>query len=247
MLQGIVCFPAGKEPQFAMNHITMKQMPDDERPYEKCLKSGAGVLTDAELLAVILRTGAKGTTSIELAKKILNCSKTQPGLLGLYHLSASGLCSIRGIGKVKAVQIQCITELSRRIAKAAAAEGNTFTSAQAIAEYYMEDFRHLEQEQVLLLMFDTRCRLLGETVISRGTVNQSLLSPREIFLCALNYHAVGIILLHNHPSGDATPSNEDFKITRRMKDSGELLGIELLDHIVIGDRCYFSFRETGSM
>ncbi len=228
-----------------MNHITMKQMPDDERPYEKCLKSGAGVLTDAELLAVILRTGAKGTTSIELAKKILNCSKTQPGLLGLYHLSASGLCSIRGIGKVKAVQIQCITELSRRIAKAAAAEGNTFTSAQAIAEYYMEDFRHLDQERVFLLSFDTRGKLLSEKTISMGTVSQSCVSPREIFLEALECHAVYVILLHNHPSGDPQPSPEDRLLTMRVRESGKLLEIPLMDHIILGDRCYFSFREEG--
>lgn len=243
----LFCFPAGKHIGITMNHSTVKELPNAERPYEKCLKFGPGRLSDAELLAVILRTGTRGLTSVELAQEILKRSKKNAGLLGLHHLTVQDLCKIKGVGTVKAVQIRCITELSRRIAKAAAGDGISFHSASAIAEYYMEDFRHLEQEQVLLLMFDTRCRLLGETVISRGTVNQSLLSPREIFLCALNYHAVGIILLHNHPSGDATPSNEDFKITRRMKDSGELLGIELLDHIVIGDRCYFSFRETGSM
>lgn len=243
----LLCFPAGKHIGITMNHSTVKELPNLERPYEKCLKFGPESLSDAELLAVILRTGTKGLTSVELAKEILKKSKKHAGLLGLHHLTVQELCGIKGVGTVKAVQIRCITELSRRMAKAAAGDGISFRSAAAIAEYYMEDFRHLEQEQVLLLMFDTRCRLLGEKVISRGTVNQSLLSPREIYLCALNYHAVGIILLHNHPSGDATPSGEDFKITQRMKDSGELLGIELLDHIVIGDRCYFSFRETGSM
>lgn len=230
---------------FAMNHITMKQIPDDERPYEKCLKSGAGVLTDAELLAVILRTGARGTTSVELAKEILNCSKTQSGLLGLYHLSASGLRSIKGIGKVKAIQIQCIMELSRRIAKAAAAEGNTFNSAQAIAEYYMEDFRHLAQEQVFLLSFDTKGELLSEKMISMGTVNQACVSPREIFLEALGCRAVYLILLHNHPSGDPQPSPEDRLLTMRVCESGKLLEIPLMDHIILGDRCYFSFREEG--
>lgn len=230
-----------------MNHSTVKDLPDTERPYEKCLKDGPGALTDAELLAVILRTGTKGLTSVELAKEILTRSKVKSSLLGLHHLTVQDLCAIKGVGTVKAVQIRCITELSRRMAKAAAGDGIFFRSASAIAEYYMEDFRHLEQEQVMLLMFDTRCRLLGEKIISKGTVNQSLLSPREIFLCALEYHAVGIILLHNHPSGDAAPSSEDFRITRRMKEAGALLGIELMDHIVIGDRCYFSFQEMGSM
>lgn len=243
----LLCFPAGKHIGITMNHSTVKELPDAERPYEKCLRFGPEILSDAELLAVILRTGTKGLTSVELAKEVLKKSKKDTSLLGLHHLTIQDLCEIKGVGTVKAVQIRCITELSRRMAKAAAGDGIFFHSASAIAEYYMEDFRHLEQEQVLLLMFDTRCRLLGEEIISRGTVNQSLLSPREIFLCALNYHAVGIILLHNHPSGDAAPSSEDFRITQRMKDSGELLGIELLDHIVIGDRCYFSFQETGSM
>lgn len=240
-------FSCREELLFAMNHTTMKQIPDDERPYEKCLKSGAGALTDAELLAVILRTGAKGTTSVELAKEILSCSKTQPGLLGLYHLSVSGLRSIRGVGKVKTVQIQCIMELSRRIAKAAAAEGNTFNSAQAIAEYYMEDFRHLAQEQVFLLSFDTKGELLSEKMISMGTVNQSCVSPREIFLEALGCRAVYLILLHNHPSGDPQPSPEDRLLTMRVSESGKLLGIPLMDHIILGDRCYFSFREEGIM
>lgn len=228
-----------------MNHTTMKQIPDDERPYEKCLKSGASSLTDAELLAVILRTGAQGTTSVELARKILNCSKTQPGLLGLYHLSPASLRSIKGVGKVKAVQIQCITELSRRIAKTAAAEGNTFNSAQAIAGYYMEDFRHLAQEQVFLLNFDTKGELLSEKMISMGTVSQACVSPREIFLEALACRAVYVILLHNHPSGDPQPSPEDRLLTMRLCETGKLLGIPLMDHIILGDRCYFSFREEG--
>lgn len=146
---------------------------------------------------------------------------------------------------MKAVQIQCITELSRRIAKAAAAEGNTFTSAQAIAEYYMEDFRHLDQERVFLLSFDTRGKLLSEKTISMGTVSQSCVSPREIFLEALECHAVYVILLHNHPSGDPQPSPEDRLLTMRVRESGKLLEIPLMDHIILGDRCYFSFREEG--
>lgn len=229
----------------AMNHITMKQLPDDERPYEKCLKCGAGVLSDAELLAVILRTGAKGMTSVELAREILSFPKPQPGLSGLYHLSASALCDIKGVGKVKAVQIQCITELSRRIAKSVASEGNTFTSAQAIADYYMEDFLHLQQERVFLLSFDTKGELLSEKTISVGTVNQSCVSPREIFLEALSCRAVYVILLHNHPSGNPQPSPEDRLLTMRVHESGKLLEIPLMDHIILGDRRYFSFREEG--
>lgn len=228
-----------------MNHSTIKGLPDTERPYEKCLKNGPTALSNAELLAVILRTGTKGTSSVELAREILSRSKVKSDLLGLHYLTISDLCRMKGIGIVKAVQIQCITELSRRMAKAVAGEKCVFTSAKAIADYYMEDFRHSTQEQVLLLMFDTKGTLLCEQIISKGTVNQSCISPREIFLEALEHHAVYIILLHNHPSGDVTPSPEDQMLTKRVWECGDLLGIALMDHIILGDKCYFSFREQG--
>lgn len=238
-------FPAGRARITAMDHITIKGLPDEERPYEKCLNHGPKALTDAELLAVLLRTGRQGATSVELAREILNRSRGKASLLGLHYLTLSELRSIPGVGSVKAVQIQCITELCRRMAKASAGEGRVFTSARAIADYYMEDFRHLPQEQVLLLMFDIKGRLLGETVISKGTVSQACVSPREIFLEALNYYAVYVILLHNHPSGDVSPSPEDQLLTQRVWESGNLLGIALMDHIIIGDRQYYSFREQG--
>lgn len=202
-------------------------------------------MSNAELLAVILRAGTRGVTSVELAREILGRSKVKSDLLGLHYLTVPELCRIRGVGKVKAVQIQCITELSRRMAKATAKEGITLTSARAIADYYMEDFRHLDQERVFLLMFDTKGTLLHEQVISIGTVNQSCISPREIFLTALEHHAVYVILIHNHPSGDITPSPEDQALTGRVWECGNLLGIELMDHIIIGNRRYFSFREQG--
>lgn len=230
-----------------MNSHTIKDLPDEERPYEKCLKYGPAFLSDAELLAVILRTGTQGASSVELAREILKRSRVKSDLLGLHHLTVSELCRIRGVGTVKAVQIQCITELSRRMAKAACKQGQIFTSAEAIAEYYMEDFRHLQQEQVLLLMFDTKGLLLKEQIISKGTVNQSCVSPREIYLAALEYHAVYIILLHNHPSGDTTPSPEDGHLTARVLQCGALLGIPLMDHIIIGDKRYYSFREHGEI
>lgn len=226
-----------------MNHKTIKQLPDRDRPYERCLKAGTGALSDAELLAVILRTGTSGTTSVELANEILESRAGAQGLLGLYQASIADLCKIRGIGTVKAVQLQCIAELARRMAKAAAGEGSTFESARAIADYYMEDFRHLLQEKVLLLMFNTKGRLLCEQTVSVGTVNRSCISPREIFMEALRHHAVYVILLHNHPSGVAAPSGEDDQLTRQLAEAGNLIGIPLMDHIVLGDRCYFSYRE----
>lgn len=223
----------------------MKELPDSERPYEKCLKYGPAFLSDAELLAVVLRTGTTGMTSVELAQEILLRRTSPAGLAGLYHLSIPQLREIRGVGEVKAIQIRCLSELARRMAKTAAGEGHRFLNAREIADYYMEDFRHLLQEQIMVLMFDTKGGLLADRVISRGTVNQAVVTPREIFLEALKNHAVYIILMHNHPSGDVHPSPEDDSMTQRVQEAGELLGIALMDHLILGDRRYFSYREAG--
>lgn len=222
----------------------MKDLPAEELPYEKCLKDGAKALTDSELLAVILRTGSRGINALELSRQILDAGLPSKGLLGLYHMSIPQLCRIRGVGEVKAVQLKCIAELSRRIARYTGEKTLCFQEPQTIADYYMEELRHLEQEQMLLLMLDTKCRLLAEENISKGSVNCSVISPREIFLLSLQHHAVYVILLHNHPSGDPTPSTEDKSFTKRISMGGELIGIRLLDHIIVGDRRYVSFRES---
>jgi len=241
-------YPAGRANTRVeiMNHkITMKQLPKTERPYEKCLNYGAQTLTDAELLAVILRTGSQGRTALELAQEILQISEIEQNLLGLHHLSINDLMQVKGIGTVKAVQIKCILELSRRIAKKTARDSLYFSQPQTIAEYYMEDFRHSGQEQVMLMMFNTKNKLVGEHLISKGTVNASLISPREIFIQAMHHHAVFLVLVHNHPSGDPKPSQEDLKITKRIQEAGFIIGITLLDHIIIGDKKYISLKEQG--
>ena len=158
------------------NHKKMKQLPAEMRPYEKFRKLGAKKLSDEELLAIILRSGTKGSSSLALASEILTCSPTYPGLLGLHHLSLTQLQEIKGIGEVKAIQIKCIGELSRRIAKSASKSALRFQEPGTIADYYMEDMRHLEQETLVCMMLDTRNHLLGETELSRGTVNASLIS-----------------------------------------------------------------------
>jgi len=222
---------------------TIRQIPEAERPYEKCLRLGPEGLTDAELLAVILRSGTKGVSSISLADEILDLCRFNRGLTGIYHLTVDQLCSISGVGQVKALQVLCIGELSKRIAQTSASGGLTFCDPDAIAAYYMEAMRHEEQEVVRCMMLNVKNRMIGDVLLTRGTVNLSLISPRELFICALSYHAVHMILVHNHPSGDASPSDEDISVTRRIRDAGELLGIDLLDHIIIGDRCYTSLRE----
>lgn len=222
----------------------MKERPVSERPYEKCLSKGPQSLSDAELLAVILRTGVRGSSSLELAYQILSLTNTSGSTLaGIHHLSGRELMKIKGIGKVKAIQILAIAELSNRITSASARESLVFHQPDTIAAYYMEQLRHKEQEVLISMMLDTKNQLLGESELFRGTVNASIISPREVFLDALRQQAVHIILIHNHPSGDPTPSREDVLITERIRQAGELLGIHLLDHIVIGDHQYVSFRE----
>lgn len=228
---------------------TIKKLPEWERPYEKCIREGAGALSDSELLAVIMRSGTKGRSSVALANEILNQTKTSsyPGLLGLLHSSVSDLMKIHGIGKVKAIQLKCIGELSKRIAASAARTQLRFDQPITIAKYYMEKLRHEEQELMVCMMLDSKNHLLGEQILSRGTVNATLITPREVFVEALRYHAVCLILIHNHPSGDPTPSKCDMEVTERMRRAGELLGIRVLDHLIIGDQKYFSFREQGFM
>ncbi len=209
------------------------------------MRHGAEQLSDRELLAVLLRTGAKGRTVLELAGELLKLSPEKEGFTGLRRRSLEELSAVRGIGKVKAVQLKCVLELARRMAREEAGQGIFFRTPAMIAEYYMEDLRHLEQEVLLLLMLNQKGRLLREKYMFKGTVNASMVSPREIFLEALSSRAVQIILLHNHPSGDASPSREDLNATRRVAEAGELLGISLADHIIIGGHTYVSFREKN--
>ncbi len=226
-------------------YLTIKELPKSERPYEKCERYGAGALSDAELLAVILRTGTRQLRAIDLAVNVLNSSTAHPGLKGLNYFTLKELMKIKGIGRVKAIELLCLTELTRRMAKETQQEPIRLLSPQSVADYYMQDMRHLTREQVLLLMVDSKNRLIKELVISEGTVNTSLMPTREIFVHAVKYEAVSILLLHNHPSGDPTPSTEDIRVTKRVAEAGNLIGITLMDHMIIGDNRYISLKEHG--
>lgn len=217
----------------------MKELPDQERPYEKCLRSGPAVLSDTELISVILRTGASGEKSTDLAARVL-CAGPD-GLLNLIRLTPDELMQIRGIGRVKAVQLKCVGELSRRIASLSRHVGPVFSGPDEIASFYMERMRHEPKEVLMLVMFDRKNMFLADEVISVGTSNASLISPAEVFRSALEKKAEFIVLLHNHPSGDPSPSPEDREVTRRIRECGDLLDIPLMDHIIIGDNLYYSF------
>lgn len=230
-----------------MKNITTKNLPEAMRPYEKCLALGADALSDAELLAVIIRTGSNGVSSIELAQEILSETSPKGDLSGLFSITTARLRKFRGIGRVKAIQLLSIVELSKRMARTEAKKRLDFCSPQSIAEYYMEDFRHDTREKLMVVMLDTKLRKISDEVISTGTVNASIVSPREIFVSALKAEAVYIVLIHNHPSGDATPSQNDIEATRRILAAGKLIGIQLMDHLIIGDNTYISLKSSGYM
>ncbi len=224
---------------------SMKTLPKEERPYEKCISGGVRTLSDAELLAAILGNGTRGKTALELSMELLYKDTQEPGFLHILQLDFDDLQKIQGIGEAKAVRLLCVAEFARRLAKQTAKDRLDFSNPKSVADYYMEDLRHLKQEQLLLIMLNGKNKLLGDKVLFVGTVNRSLVNPREVFLEALKKEAVYIILLHNHPSGDITPSKADILMTRKMKEAGELLGIRLLDHIIIGDQRYSSFCNQG--
>lgn len=223
-------------------HITMMGLPVSERPYEKFLQNGVECLSDAELLAIIIKNGTRERTATELARDLL--TGRQGNLLNLHELSFEELLSFPGIGKVKAMQIKAVAELASRIARTTRANEIRMDSPESVAEYYMEQMRHYQTETLMASFFNSKCAFLGDAVISRGTVSSSFVSPREIFRQAVLKNAVHFILLHNHPSGDPTPSQEDVHVTERIGDLGEMMGIRLTDHIVIGDNEFYSFREN---
>lgn len=215
-------------------------------PYERFLEFGPQALTEKELLAIILRTGTKERSVLSLAEDVLSLTRyPREGLLGLYEISLEELMEVRGIGPVKAIQIKCLTELSVRISRARAKEGLAFHSPAMVAQYFMETLRHRDTECVMMVSLDTRGRFIREKKLSDGSVRMSLISPREIFLEALRVRAVNIILIHNHPSGDPSPSREDIELTKNIRKIGEMMDILLLDHIIIGDNRYASMKSLG--
>ena len=214
------------------------------KPYEKFKELGPNALSNEELLAIILRTGTCNKPALKVAEEVLDTKDAYQGkLMGLYHKSLKELMEIDGIGEVKAIKLKCLTELSLRMAKERLENRVVFTNPSDIAEYYMETCRHLEVEKVFLLCLDNQLRLIKEYELSKGTINTSLISPREVFIEALNVKAVYILLIHNHPSGNPSPSKADIQITLKVMEAGKIIDIKLLDHIIIGDHSYVSLKE----
>jgi len=217
-----------------------------EYPYERFENKGPQALTDAELIAIILRTGTVGEDALALAHRVLALtSGNKQGILALNSIPIEDLMKIKGIGKVKAIRLKCVAEICARMQMKSYEFTVSFSNPDSVAAYYMERLRHLETEHIYLILTDTKNRFIKEILLSKGTVNMSVLSCREIFIEALRYQAVHILLLHNHPSGDATPSRQDIELTQQICHAARLLNIPLLDHIIIGDNTFTSLKEKG--
>ena len=223
---------------------TMKQLPLSERPYEKAEMEGVEKLSDKELLTVLIRSGTKTERADEVAMKLLaTCG--EDGLQALWHMGLEELKLLSGIGRVKAIQIICVCELAKRLARGKRLFGTKVTSPEDIVSYYNVQLKNQEKECLLLLILDSKNRIIAEEILSIGTMQYSVADPREVFQAALKRNGVSIILIHNHPSGDPAPSKEDILVTKRIEKAGLLLGLPLQDHIIIGQNSYMSLKGEG--
>ncbi|MGO1470470.1 MAG: RadC family protein [Tissierella sp.] len=222
---------------------TIKELPVSERPREKLANYGAERLSNAELIALIIRTGHRDDTALDVANRIL--SMDERGLSYLTNVSVKELTKIKGIGICKASQILASIEVGKRINRWSAEEKIKVTSPDILVNLISDKMRFLNKEHFDIAILDTKNQIISIENISIGTLNASIVHPRDVFYAAINKSANSIILIHNHPSGDPAPSSEDINITNRLKDAGDLIGIKVLDHIIIGDNRYVSFKEKN--
>lgn len=220
--------------------LTIKEMPADERPREKLISKGAAVLSNAELLAIILRTGRQGETVVQLATRLLKDSGGWPGLL---RADFKQLRSTAGLGEVKACELLAVMEIGRRLLQDGPEQKRKIGTPADLADWLMLEMGGLPQEHLRVLQLNTRNQLTGHRDIYIGTINQSSVRPAELFKDAVRDHSAAILLVHNHPSGDPTPSPEDIRMTAQIVEAGRILDIEVVDHIIVGDQQYVSMRE----
>jgi DNA repair protein RadC len=221
--------------------LMMKELPETERPREKMLEKGAKALSDAELLAILLRTGTKNLPVNRLAEQLL----VKYELAGLASISPPELSKTTGIGLVKAVTVIAAIELGRRLSQREPSRRPVIRSPQDAVELVMSELRYQSKEHFMALFLSTKNHVIARAIISVGSLNASIVHPRELFREAISYSAAAVILVHNHPSGDPTPSQEDISLTKQLVEAGNLLTISVLDHVIIGDGKYVSFKEKG--
>ncbi len=222
--------------------ISIKDLPQNERPREKLFKYGTYVLSNNELLAIILRTGSKSEGVISLCNRILIESR---GISGLFNLAPEELMKIKGVGKAKAAQLLALQELTKRFGTFRSGDEYKINSPSDAANMLMEDMRYLNEEHLKVVMLNTKNIVISVKDVSVGSLNSSIVHPREVFTEAIKRSSASIIVCHNHPSGDPTPSKEDIDVTYRLDKSSKILGIDLLDHLIIGDGKYVSLKERG--
>ncbi|GAB6179991.1 DNA repair protein RadC [Desulfotomaculum defluvii] len=225
-----------------MTYPIMRELPPELRPRERMLKEGAGSLSDIDLLAIMLRTGTAKVSVVELAAELFSHFKD---LRALSQATIEELSQIKGVGPVKAVQVKAALELGRRLAAMPGEERTIIRCPEDVSALLMEELRNLDREYFLALLLNTKNQVLGRETISIGTLNSSMVHPRELFKVAIRRSAACVILVHNHPSGDPTPSREDITLTKRLIQAGEIIGIDVLDHIVIGDNKFTSLKSKG--
>ena len=222
--------------------FTIKELPAEERPREKLLKYGANRLSDAELLALIIRIGNRKRTAVELSQDILNYFG---GLKSFNDLSTKELLVIKGVGTAKAVQIKAAVELGKRQATLSSEKRGVIRTPGDVAQLLMPELRFLTQEVFKIILLDIKNQIITRKTISKGGLSSSIVHPREVFKEAIRHSSAAIILVHNHPSGIPEPSKDDIGITRRLIEAGRILGIDVLDHIIIGDGRFISMKEKG--
>lgn len=223
---------------------TIKDWPEEDRPREKLLDKGAGALTDAELLAIILRTGNASTaeSALDHARQLLG---KFDGLRGVDTASIKELKAIKGIGPAKIAQIKAALEIGRRLGEKKWQAGSPLRSSEDVYRHFREHLEGEKREIFYVVLLTNKNRKIREVKISEGSLTASLVHPREVFNPVVRESAAGVIFVHNHPSGDPAPSPEDMELTRRLKEVGELMGVRVLDHVVIGHDRYFSFNDRG--
>ncbi|HOC22046.1 MAG: DNA repair protein RadC [Chloroflexi bacterium] len=225
-----------------MPYITVKEMPEDERPRERLARVGPQALSSAELLAIILRTGVKGENVVTMASRLL---AKYGGLAGLARAELAQLGQEHGLGPAKASQLLAALELGRRLMAESPEERFQIRAPQDAANLLIPLIGHQEQEHFVVLYLDTRNRVMDREVLYKGSLNTSLVRIAEVFRGAIRRNCAAIIVAHNHPSGDPSPSPEDVALTRRLVEAGKLVEVEVLDHVVIGQGRFVSLRERG--
>lgn len=223
----------------------MKDLPTDEKPRERLEKLGASILSTAELMAILLRTGTVKETALSVANKLL--AECKGDLRKLNERTVKELTEVKGIGKVKAIELHAAIELGRRLYMAGTPALPVIKTASDCATLYMTEMRFLKKEIFKGIYLSTKNKIIREETLFVGTLTSSPVHPREVLKPAISEGAANIIVMHNHPSGDPTPSHEDVALTKQLSDACDIMGIKLLDHIIIGDGTYISMKEKGYM